>query len=43
MEREIKIALEHGHYVAYVDGVFFCTADTYIEAVQELKREGAVA
>lgn len=38
----IKIISKCGHYVAYVNGEFFCTADTYNEAVKELEREGII-
>lgn len=39
----IQITHEGDHYVVYVDGVFFCTADTHEEAVRELEREGVIA
>lgn len=35
---EIKIVHEHGHYVAYVNGKFYCTADTYAEAAKEVNK-----
>lgn len=37
---EVKIVHEQNHYVAYVDGKFFCTADTYTEAAKEISQEG---
>lgn len=37
---EINIISEYGHYTVYIDGKFFCTADTYVEAVRELETEG---
>lgn len=40
METDIRIISEHGHYAVYIDGKFFCTADTYVEAVKELESEG---
>lgn len=33
----VQIAHEYGHYVVYVDGEFYCTADTYAEAVREVE------
>lgn len=36
---EVKIVHEHNCYVAYVDGKFFCTADTYAEAAKEISKE----
>lgn len=39
----IEIKHEGNHYAVYVDGVFFCTADTCLEAVKELEKEGYVA
>lgn len=37
---EYDIVSERGHYVVYVNGKFFCSADTHHEAVQELMAEG---
>lgn len=34
---EIDIRQVHGHWVVTVNGEFFCSADTYIEAVKELQ------
>lgn len=36
----VAIISEYGHYTVYIDGKFFCTADTYYEAVRELESEG---
>lgn len=36
----IDIRHEQDHYVVYVDGEFFCSADTYIEGVYELRDAG---
>lgn len=38
----IDIVREGNHYVAYVNGEFFCSADTHHEAVMELREEGIV-
>lgn len=35
MKTEIKC--EYGHYVVYVDGKFYCSADTYSEAEREIE------
>ena len=32
----IDIVTENGHYVAYVNGEFYCSGDTYLEVIQEL-------
>lgn len=37
---DVKINLEKGHYVVYVNGKFYCSADTHLEAVQELTKDG---
>lgn len=29
----------NGHWVVYIDGKFFCTADTFMEAVKEVEKE----
>lgn len=34
--REIKIKQTRGYFEVYVNGDFFCTADTYLEAVMEV-------
>lgn len=33
---EVKIIQTRGHYEVYTDGKFFCSTDSYIEAVNEL-------
>lgn len=33
----VKIIHERGHYTVYVDGEFYCTADTYAEAAREIE------
>lgn len=33
---EVKIIQVRGHYEVYTDGEFFCSADSYVEAVNEL-------
>lgn len=35
----IDIVTENGHYVAYVNGEFYCSGDTYLEVVQELSKD----
>ena len=40
MSCTIDISLDMDHYVVFVDGEFFCTADTHQEAVHELQAEG---
>ena len=32
-----KIVPNHGHYEVYVNGVFYCSADTMHEAAQEVE------
>lgn len=34
---EVEIKRQYDHYVVYVNGKFFCTADTYTEAVREIE------
>lgn len=34
---EIKIEQVRGYYVVHINGEFFCSADTYNEAVKEVK------
>lgn len=38
----VDILSENGHYVAYVNGAVYCTADTYGEAVRELTNDGII-
>lgn len=33
---EVKIIQIRGHYEVYTDGKFLCSADSYIEAINEL-------
>lgn len=33
----VRIVHERNHYVVYVNGKFFCSADTYTEAVKEVE------
>lgn len=40
MSKTIDIKQEYGHYVVYVNGKFYCSADTYLEAVNELQADG---
>ena len=40
MENDIQIIHEGNHYNVYVGGSFYCSADTYEDAVQELKEDG---
>ena len=35
----IEITRQKEHWVVYVDGKFFCTADKYTEAVREIESE----
>lgn len=37
---EVVIRSEHGHYVAYLNGKWFCSGDTYLECLQELAANG---
>lgn len=32
---EVKIAQIRGHWEVYLDGEFYCSADSYTEAVEE--------
>ena len=36
----VDIRHEADHYVVYVNGKFYCSADTHLEAVQELAKDG---
>ena len=36
MQKEIDIKRDREHYVVYIDGEFYCTADTYAEALKEV-------
>lgn len=33
-----KITPNHGHYEVYIDGKFYCSADTWNEAVREAEK-----
>lgn len=33
----ISIRHERGHYEVYINGDFFCSADTYCEALKEVE------
>lgn len=33
---DVQIKQIHGHWEVYVNGNFFCTADSYTEAVKEV-------
>ena len=43
MEVKYEIRPVRGHYEVYVNGKFFCTADTMMEAIKELQKEGYAA
>lgn len=34
--RDVQIKQVRGHWEVYINGEFFCTADSYIEAVKEV-------
>ena len=36
-----EIKHEYGHYAVYKDGVFYCSADTYSEAEEEVINDEA--
>lgn len=36
MPTDIQIKQTRGYFEVYVNGDFFCTADTYLEAVKEV-------
>lgn len=38
----VDILSENDHYVAYVNGAVYCTADAYGEAVKELTDDGVI-
>lgn len=33
----VKIEQVYGHYEVYINGEFYCSADTMIEAIQEVE------
>lgn len=39
---EIRIIPTRGYYSAFVNGSFYCSADTYTEAVRELENDGLI-
>lgn len=43
MEVEYEIKNVCGHYEVYVNGRWFCSADTTQEAIRELQKEGYAA
>lgn len=43
MDIKIDIRRDRDHYVVYVNDKFFCSADTYMDAVKELEKEGFVS
>lgn len=36
---DYQIVSNHGHYEVYIDGKFFCSADTIAEAMHEVTNE----
>ena len=36
---EYDVIATRGHYEVYCDGKFFCSADTFMEAVKEIEDE----
>ena len=36
---QYDIIADRGHYIVYVEGKFFCTADSVNEAVKEIQKE----
>lgn len=34
---DIDIKRDHEHYVVYINGEFYCTADTFDEAIREIQ------
>ena len=39
MNANYDIIHDRDHYVVYCDGKFFCSADTFHEAVKEIEKE----
>lgn len=39
MDEQYKIIAIRGHYEVYLNGKFFCSADTYGEAKREIEKE----
>lgn len=42
MELDIEIDSTRGYYLVFVNGRFYCTADTYTEAIRELENDGII-
>ena len=42
METNFNIVRDRDHYLVYVNGKFFCSADSVTEAMDELEKEGYV-
>lgn len=42
MSNIIDIKSEYGYYAVYINGKFYCSADTYYEAVKELETDGII-
>lgn len=38
-ETSYQIVKVSGHYEAYIDGRFYCSADTFSEALKEVEKE----
>lgn len=34
-----EVIRSNGHYEVFVNGKFFCSADSYVEAVKEIENE----
>lgn len=34
---DVNMEQAFGHWIVYVDGAFFCSADTQLEAIRELE------
>lgn len=39
---EIRIIPTRGYYLVFVNGSFYCTSDTYVEAERELENDGLI-
>ena len=39
---QYEIIAVRGHYEVYLNGQFFCSADTFMEAAKEIEREMGV-
>ena len=40
MPEDIHIIPVYGHYDVYINGEFYCSADTIIEAAKEIEKGG---